>query len=89
MVRFMKIITRYLITIILIVIGLSAQAVLGAGSSSSSKEVTPLPNNIVALVTTPGFEGGIVPATAYEQAVALLKEFTKSVDNNADAKRFV
>lgn len=57
----------------------------GASSSSSSKEVTPLPDNIVALVTIPGFEEGTVPATTYEQVVALLKKFTQGVDNNADA----
>ena len=81
----MKIITRYLISIILIVIGLNVQAVLGAGSSSSSKEATPLPDNIVALVATPGFEEGTVPAETYEQVVDLLKEVTQGVDNNADA----
>ena len=71
--------------ILLIAISFNIKIVLGAASSSTPKEVVPLTEEIISIVTTQEFHEGTVSSEIYENAVNLLNDFIKKVDNNANA----
>ncbi len=70
---------------LLIVIIFNMKIAFGAASSSTSKEVVPLTEEIISIVTTQEFHEGTVSSKIYENAINLLNDFIQKIDNNANA----